>query len=103
MGVLHRTQPPYSITTMMPQCRMLKAASIHRPWFSPLMRDFNHPDTWRGNTAKYRQSRRFLESFDDPFLTQVVEDSTRNSVLLNLVLRTRKILIGHVKAVNYPR
>ncbi|KAJ7410616.1 hypothetical protein BTVI_53109 [Pitangus sulphuratus] len=33
--------------------------------------DFNQPDIcWRSNTAMHKQSRRFLESIDDNFLTQ---------------------------------
>ncbi|GAB0207732.1 hypothetical protein GRJ2_003238900 [Grus japonensis] len=37
-----------------------------------LMGDFNHPDIcWKSNTAKHAQSRRFLQSIDDNFLTQV--------------------------------
>lgn len=77
--------------------------NITGPGFSPLG-DFHYSDScWRSNTAKYRQSRRFLESFDDPFLTQVGEDPTRNGVLLNFTLRTRKSLVGHVRAMNCPR
>lgn len=38
---------------------------------------------WRSNTAKHEQSKKFLESIDDSFLTYVVDDPTRNGVLLN--------------------
>ncbi|GAB0203090.1 hypothetical protein GRJ2_002774600 [Grus japonensis] len=59
-----------------------------------LMGDFNHPDIcWKGNTARHAQSRRFLQSTDDNFLTQVVEEPARRGVLLDLVL-TKKDWLG---------
>ena len=43
-----------------------------------LMGDFNHPDiSWEDHTARQTQSRRFLQSIDDNFLMQVVEEPTR--------------------------
>ncbi|GAB0209615.1 hypothetical protein GRJ2_003427200 [Grus japonensis] len=63
-----------------------------------LMGDFNHPDIcWKSNTAKHAQSRRFLQSIDDNFLTQVVEDPTRRGMLLDLVLPNKEGLVGDVK------
>ncbi|GAB0199938.1 mitochondrial enolase superfamily member 1 [Grus japonensis] len=60
-----------------------------------LMGDFNHPDIcWKGNMAKHAQSRRFLQSIDDNFLTQVVEEPTRRGVLLDLVLTNKEGLDG---------
>lgn len=48
----------------------------HRLWF-------NHPDIcWRSHTAKYKHSRRFLESTPSTFLVQVVEELARNYVQL---------------------
>ncbi|KAF4805591.1 hypothetical protein TURU_000453 [Turdus rufiventris] len=50
-----------------------------------LVGDLNYPNVFcRNNTEKDKQSRRFLESIDDNFLSQVVEDPTRNGVLLDL-------------------
>ncbi|GAB0209097.1 hypothetical protein GRJ2_003375400 [Grus japonensis] len=62
------------------------------------MGDLNHPDIcWKGNTARHAQSRRFLQSTDDNFLTQVVEEPTRRGVLLDLVLTNKEGLVGDVK------
>jgi len=42
------------------------------------MGDFNHPDTcWQDNTAGHNQSKRFLESTEDKFLLQVIEETKR--------------------------
>ncbi|GAB0206830.1 hypothetical protein GRJ2_003148600 [Grus japonensis] len=61
------------------------------------MGDFKHPDIcWKGNTARHAQSRRFLQSTDDNFLTQLVEEPMRREVLLDFVL-TNKGLAGDVK------
>ncbi|GAB0208304.1 mitochondrial enolase superfamily member 1 [Grus japonensis] len=51
----------------------------------------------KGNTAKHAQSRRFLQSTDDNFLTQVVEEPMRRGVLLDLVLTNKEGLVGDVK------
>ncbi|XP_063280190.1 uncharacterized protein LOC134564864 isoform X3 [Prinia subflava] len=76
--------------------RQLEAASQFQALV--LVGDLNYPDIcWRSNTAKHKQSRRFLESIDDNFLSQVVEDPTRNGVLLDLKLTNREGLIGDVK------
>lgn len=62
------------------------------------MGDFNYPDIhWRSNTAKHKLSRRFLESIDSNFLSQVVEDPTRSSVLLDPVITSREDLFEDVK------
>ncbi|GAB0206727.1 hypothetical protein GRJ2_003138300 [Grus japonensis] len=64
------------------------------------MGDFKHPDIcWKGNTARHAQSRRFLQSINDNFLTQVVEEPTRRGVLLllDLVLTNKEGLAGDVK------
>ena len=52
---------------------------------------------WKDHTARYTQSRRFLQSIDDNFLTQVVEEPTRRGVLLDLVLTDRDALVEDVK------
>ncbi|GAB0207135.1 mitochondrial enolase superfamily member 1 [Grus japonensis] len=63
-----------------------------------LMGDLNHPDIcWKGNTARHAQSRRFLQSIDDNFLIQLVEEPTRRGVLLDLVLTNKEGLVGDVK------
>jgi len=50
------------------------------------MGDFNQPDISReDHTARHIQSRRFLQSIDDNFLIQVVEEPTRKGALLDLV------------------
>jgi len=62
------------------------------------MEDFNHPDIcWEHHTARRSQSRRFLQSIDDNFLTQVVEEPTTRGVLLEFVLKNRDGLVEGVK------
>jgi len=62
------------------------------------MRDFNHPDiSWEDHTARHSQSRRFLQSIDDKFLVQVVEEPTRKGALLDLVLTNKEGLIEDVQ------
>ncbi|GAB0183298.1 hypothetical protein GRJ2_000795100 [Grus japonensis] len=59
---------------------------------------FNHPDICcEDNTARHKQSRRFLTCIDDNFLLQVTEEPTRRGVVLYLVLTTREGLVGDVK------
>jgi len=61
------------------------------------MGDFSHPDIcWEDHTARHTQSGRFLQSTDDNFLMQVVEEPTRRGVLLDLAL-TNKGLVEDVK------
>jgi len=53
--------------------RQLQAASQSQALV--LMGDFNHPDiSWEDHTARQTQSRRFLQTIDDNFLMQVVEE-----------------------------
>ncbi|GAB0206090.1 hypothetical protein GRJ2_003074600 [Grus japonensis] len=62
------------------------------------MGDFNHPGIcWRDNTAGHKQSRRFLESADDNFLLQVIEEPRRRGAMLDLVLTNKERLVGNVK------
>ena len=52
-----------------------------------IMGHFNYPDIcWRNNTVRHTQSRKLLQSIDDNFLTQVVEEPKRRGVLLDLVV-----------------
>ncbi|GAB0179147.1 hypothetical protein GRJ2_000380000 [Grus japonensis] len=63
-----------------------------------LMGDFNHHNIcWRDNTAGHKQSRRFLESVDDNFLLQVIEEPTRRGIMPDLVLTSKEGLVGDVK------
>jgi len=53
--------------------------------------DFNHPDIgWEDHKARHMQSRELLQSTDDNFLTQLLEDPTRRGVLLDLVLTNKE-------------
>jgi len=76
--------------------RQLQAASQSQALV--LMGTFNHPDiSWEDHTARHMQSRRFLQSIDDNFLMQVVEEPTRKGVLLDLVLKNKEGLVEDVK------
>ncbi|KAF4803985.1 hypothetical protein TURU_011564 [Turdus rufiventris] len=66
-----------------------------RSW---LTGDFKHPDIcWKSNTARHKLSRRFLESIDNDFLIQVVEEPTRKDLLFDLMLTNKEGLVGNVK------
>jgi len=76
--------------------RQLKVASQSQALV--LLVDFNHPDiSWEDHTARHAQSRRFLQSIDDNFLMQVVEDPTRRGMLLDLVLMNKEGLVEDMK------
>ncbi|PKU33645.1 glycerol kinase [Limosa lapponica baueri] len=61
------------------------------------MGDFNYPDIcWRDNTARHKQSRRFLQWINN-FLLQVTEEPTRRGAMLDLVLTNKEGLVGNVK------
>jgi len=63
------------------------------------MRDFNHPNIcWRDNTARHKQSRKFLQCVDDNFLLQVIEQPMRRGAMLDLVLTSKEGLVWNVKA-----
>lgn len=92
MGVCYR--PPYQEEVDEDFYRQLEAASKSQV----LVGDFNYCDIcWISNTTKHKQFRRFLESTDGNILTQVVEDPTRNGVLLNFLTTNRGGLVGDVK------
>ncbi|GAB0203081.1 hypothetical protein GRJ2_002773700 [Grus japonensis] len=60
--------------------------------------DFNHPAIcWRDNTARHKQSRRFLECIDDNFLLQAIQELMRRGAMLGLVLTNKEGLVGNVK------
>ncbi|PKU47853.1 mast stem cell growth factor receptor kit [Limosa lapponica baueri] len=46
---------------------------------------------------KHEESRRFLETIDDNFLTQVIEEPTRRCALLNLILAKKEGLVRDMK------
>jgi len=57
------------------------------------MGDFNHRDVFRkDHTARHTHSRRFLQSIDDNFLTQVVEEPTKGGMPLDLVLENKGLV-----------
>ncbi|PKU49359.1 glycerol kinase [Limosa lapponica baueri] len=61
--------------------------------------DFNHPVIcWEGYTARYLQSGRFLQCFDDSFSAHVVEEPTRSGVILDLILTSKEGLVEDIKA-----
>ncbi|KAK4830743.1 hypothetical protein QYF61_013193 [Mycteria americana] len=62
-----------------------------------LVGDFNLPDVcWKYNTAKRKQSRRFLERVADNFLTQLVSEPTREGAPLDLLFMNRDGLVSDV-------
>jgi len=76
--------------------KQLKAASQSQALV--LMGDLNHPDiSWEDHIARHMQSRRFLQSIDDNFLMQVVEEPTRRGALLDLVLTNKEGLVEDMK------
>ena len=63
------------------------------------MEDFNHPSiSWRDETAGYKQSRMFLQSVDDNFVTQVIELLMKAEAVLDLILTNKDELAEDVKA-----
>uniref|UniRef100_A0A493TF21 Reverse transcriptase domain-containing protein n=1 Tax=Anas platyrhynchos platyrhynchos TaxID=8840 RepID=A0A493TF21_ANAPP len=62
-----------------------------------LVGDFNFPDiSWKHNTGQRKQSRRFLESVEDSFLTQLVSEPTRGGAPLDLLFTNREGLVEDV-------
>jgi len=60
--------------------------------------DFNHTDIiWEDHTGRHLQSWRFLQSINDKFLMQAVEEPTRRGALLDLVLMNKEGLVEDVK------
>ena len=76
--------------------RQLQAASQSQALV--LMGDFNHPDIrWEDHRARHSQSRRFLQSINDKFLMQVVEEPKRKGSLLDLILTNKDGLVEDVR------
>ncbi|KAK4828634.1 hypothetical protein QYF61_000282 [Mycteria americana] len=51
---------------------------------------------------QHKQSRRLLDCIDDNFLVEVTEELMRRDALLDLILKIKEKLIGHVKAEGSP-
>ena len=63
-----------------------------------LLWDFNHPSIFcKSSTARYRQSRRFLEYIEDNFLSQVIDSPTRRYVILDLLVTNTSKLVSDAK------
>ena len=59
------------------------------------MGDLNHLNIcWTDNTAECKQSRRFLESTDDKFLTKVTEKMRRRVFFLDCIVTKNKGLVN---------
>ena len=69
--------------SMRPCTDSWKQFHCQRPWFSC---ETLTTLTSAGKTTKHTQSRRFLQSTDDNFFTQMEEEPKRRGVLLDLVL-----------------
>jgi len=52
---------------------------------------------WKNCQIQNKETKRFLQSIDDNFLTQVVEKLTRRGVLLVLVLTNKEGVVEDVK------
>lgn len=52
--------------------------------------------SWEHHTANINRYRRFLKHFDENLLVQVLRESTRKGVLLDLILLNRESLMGEV-------
>jgi len=71
---------------------------VSRSLLPVLMGDFKFPDIfWVYNTAKRKQSQRFLECVGDNVLAQMVKEITRGSKILDLLFVNREGLVGDVK------
>ncbi|TRZ08196.1 hypothetical protein HGM15179_018912 [Zosterops borbonicus] len=63
-----------------------------------LLGDFNYPNIcWESSMATCWQSRRLLECMDNNFLSQVIDSTTREDVLLDLLVTNASELIRNVK------
>ncbi|KAF7252758.1 hypothetical protein EYD10_02105 [Varanus komodoensis] len=72
-------------------------ASISKKNDVVIMGDFNFPDIcWDTNSAKHGPSKRFLTCVVDNFLQQKVEEGTRGSAILDLILTNRDGLVDKI-------
>jgi len=74
-----------------------RVAEVSQSLALVLMGDFNLPDIcWKYNTAERKHSKRFLECVEDNFLTQLVNEPTRQGDSLDLLFTNREGLVGDV-------
>jgi hypothetical protein len=67
-----------------------------------LMGDFNYPDVdWSTLQAATTESRLFVETLEDCFLTQQVKGPTRNGTLLDLVITSEPHMVDEVKVLGH--
>ena len=72
-------------------------ASVSRRHDVVVMGDFNFPDIcWETYSAKQGPSKKFLSCAADNFLLQKVEEGTRGSAILDLILTNRDELVDKV-------
>ena len=65
-----------------------------------LMGDFNYPDiNWSSLHSQSRNGQSFLDSVEDCFLTQHVQDSTRSDSMLDLVFTDEPDMIDKVEVM----
>ena len=65
-----------------------------------VMGDFNCPNIcWQSNSAKNIRSSKFLTCLADNFMVQKVEEATRGSAILDLILTNRDNLVNEVEVV----
>jgi len=77
--------------------RQLKVASQSQALV--LEGDFNHPDIcWKHHTARHTQSGRLLKTIDANFFTQVLGETMKRGMLLDLALTNRDGLVEELKA-----
>lgn len=66
-----------------------------------IMGDFNYPDNyWDYKSAKSQRSNQLLSSIADNFICQKVEDRTRVSDILALILNNREEMVEEEKKTN---
>ena len=64
------------------------------------MGNFNYPDIcWRLNSAKTARSNTFLTSLTHNFIVQKVEEATRGSAILDLILTNKEDLVNGMRVV----
>ncbi|XP_065512984.1 long-chain fatty acid transport protein 6-like [Caloenas nicobarica] len=63
-----------------------------------LLGGYNHPKIcWKSSTESCRQSKRLLECIEYNFLSQVIESSTREDAILNLMVTNATELISDIR------
>jgi len=63
-----------------------------------IMGDFNYPDIcWETHSGKSQVSNKFLSSLADSFICQKVEEKTRGTAILDLILTNREEMVEEVR------